>query len=70
MLAQQCDLQVGEFIWTGGDTHLYRNHLQQVEQQLQRTPRDLPQLRLNRRPASLFDYQYEDFSLKAMIHIQ
>ncbi len=64
MLAQQCDLQVGEFIWTGGDTHLYRNHLQQVEQQLQRTPRDLPQLRLNRRPASLFDYQYEDFSFE------
>ena len=61
MLAQQCDLTPGEFIWTGGDCHLYLNHLEQAELQLSRAPFAPPQLRLRRRPASIFDYQYEDF---------
>src|SRR5580700_7853956 len=61
MFAQQCDLIPGEFIWTGGDCHLYLNHLEQADLQLSRTPLPLPQLRIRRRPASIFDYQYEDF---------
>jgi thymidylate synthase len=61
MLAQQCDLQPGEFVWTGGDCHLYANHLDQVDEQLARTPYPLPKLVLRRRPAMIFDYQYEDF---------
>jgi thymidylate synthase len=61
MFAQQCDLAAGEFIWTGGDCHLYLNHLEQADLQLSRTPLPAPQLRLRRRPASIFDYQYEDF---------
>ncbi|MFI4869222.1 MAG: thymidylate synthase [Steroidobacterales bacterium] len=61
MFAQQCDLAPGEFIWTGGDCHLYLNHLEQVELQLSRTPLPAPQLRIRRRPDSIFDYQYEDF---------
>lgn len=63
MLAQQCDLQVGDFVWTGGDTHLYSNHLQQADLQLTRDPRPLPQLLIKRRPATLFDYRFEDFEL-------
>ena len=61
MFAQQCDLEPGEFIWTGGDCHLYLNHLAQADLQLSRTPYPMPQLRILRRPASIFDYQYEDF---------
>jgi thymidylate synthase len=61
MLAQQCDLTPGEFIWTGGDCHLYLNHLEQAELQLSRAPLPPPQLRIRRRPPSIFDYQYEDF---------
>ncbi|HEY6483231.1 MAG TPA: thymidylate synthase [Steroidobacteraceae bacterium] len=61
MLAQQCDLEPGELIWTGGDCHLYLNHLQQADEQLARVPLPLPQLRLRRRPPSVFDYVYEDF---------
>lgn len=63
MIAQQCDLKVGEFVHTLGDCHLYSNHLTSdiVYKQLQREPRELPQLRLKRRPASIFDYQFEDF---------
>jgi thymidylate synthase len=61
MFAQQCDLEPGEFVWTGGDCHLYLNHLLQADLQLTRTPYPLPQLRIRRRPASIFDYQYEDF---------
>jgi thymidylate synthase len=61
MLAQQCDLAPGEFIWTGGDCHLYMNHLEQAELQLSRAPFAPPQLRIRRRPPSIFDYQYEDF---------
>jgi len=61
MFAQQCDLEPGEFIWTGGDCHLYLNHLAQADLQLTRTPYPLPQLRILRRPASMFDYHFEDF---------
>lgn len=63
MLAQQCDLKVGEFVWTGGDTHLYINHLEQTELQLSREPLKLPKLEILRRPTSLFDYKFEDFSI-------
>jgi thymidylate synthase len=61
MFAQQCDLEPGEFVWTGGDCHLYLNHLEQADVQLARTPLPLPTLRITRRPPSMFDYQYEDF---------
>ncbi len=64
MMAQQCDLEPGEFVWTGGDTHLYLNHLEQAKEQLMRTPRALPTMVLKRRPESLFDYQFEDFELR------
>ena len=63
MIAQQCNLQVGEFVWSGGDCHIYQNHLEQVELQLSRAPLPLPQLRIHTHPASLFDYCYEDFGL-------
>jgi thymidylate synthase len=63
MLAQQCDLAVGELVWTGGDCHLYTNHLEQANLQLQRAPHPLPHLEIRRRPASIFDYQYEDFEI-------
>ena len=63
MIAQQCDLEPGEFIWTGGDCHLYNNHLEQVELQLSRKPFTLPQLVIERKPASLFDYAFEDFEI-------
>jgi len=63
MLAQQCDLEVGELVWTGGDCHLYLNHLEQVKEQLGRDPLPLPTLKLRRRPPSIFDYQYEDFEI-------
>ena len=62
MMAQQSGLNVGEFIWTGGDCHLYHNHFEQVETQLARSPYALPTLLLNKRP-SLFDYVYEDFEI-------
>jgi thymidylate synthase len=63
MVAQQCDLEPGEFIWTGGDCHLYSNHLEQVELQLSRKPFPLPQLEIGRKPTSLFDYAFEDFEI-------
>jgi len=63
MLAQQTDLKVGDFVWTGGDCHLYLNHLEQVEEQLSRQPLALPRLAIKRRPDSIFDYQYEDFEI-------
>jgi thymidylate synthase len=63
MVAQQCDLEPGEFIWTGGDCHLYSNHLEQVELQLSRKPFPLPQLKIGRKPTSLFDYAFEDFEI-------
>jgi thymidylate synthase len=63
MLAQQSDLEVGEFIWTGGDCHLYLNHLEQADTQLARTPYPLPRLNIRRRPPSLFEYAFEDFEI-------
>jgi thymidylate synthase len=63
MIAQQCDLGVGDFIWTGGDCHIYSNHHEQVELQLSRTPYPYPTLHIKRRPDSIFDYQYEDFEV-------
>ncbi len=63
MIAQQCDLGVGDFVWTGGDCHLYLNHLEQVDLQLRREPRPLPRLEIRRRPPTLFDYVYEDFAV-------
>jgi thymidylate synthase len=64
MLAQQTDLAPGELVWTGGDCHLYLNHLEQVELQLARVPLPLPKLLIKRKPPSLFDYQFEDFELQ------
>lgn len=63
MVAQQCDLQVGEFVWTGGDCHLYTNHLEQARLQLEREPYPLPRLVLHRRPETLFDYRFDDFEI-------
>ena len=64
MVAQQTDLEPGEFIWTGGDCHLYQNHLDQARLQLSRTPRALPRLKLARRPESIFDYRFQDFVIE------
>ncbi len=61
MIAQQCNLKVGDFIWSGGDCHIYLNHLEQVNEQLKRAPFPLPQLKILRKPDSIADYQYEDF---------
>ncbi len=63
MIARQCDLEVGEFVWTGGDCHIYLNHLEQVRSQLERAPYALPQLVIKRKPASIFDYEFEDFEV-------
>jgi len=67
-VAQQCDLGVGDFVWTGGDCHLYLNHLEQVDLQLSREPLPLPELVIHRRPASLFDYSYDDFEFRNYQH--
>ena len=63
MLAQQADLGVGDFIWTGGDCHLYSNHVEQADEQLTREPLPLPRLAIKRRPPSIFDYRFEDFEI-------
>jgi thymidylate synthase len=63
MVAQQCDLALGDFVWTGGDTHLYSNHMEQTQLQLTREPRPLPTMNILRKPASIFDYRIEDFEL-------
>ena len=63
MFAQQCDLAPGEFIWTGGDCHLYLNHLEQADEQLMRTPYAPPTLELRRKPPSVFEYEYDDFQI-------
>ena len=63
MLAQQTDLKVGDFIWTGGDCHLYLNHLDQANEQLARQPLVLPRLAIKRRPESIFGYRFEDFEI-------
>ena len=63
MIAQQCDLEVGDFVWTGGDTHLYSNHMEQTHLQLSREPRALPKLKIRRKPPTIFDYEFEDFEI-------
>ena len=63
MVAQQCDLEVGDFVWTGGDVHLYLDHLEQAREQLIRQPTSLPKLIIKRRPPTLYDYEYEDFDI-------
>ncbi len=68
MIAAQCDLEVGDFVWTGGDCHLYLNHLDQADLQLSREPFPLPELVLRRRPPSLFDYVFEDFEFRDYRH--
>ncbi|RQO58640.1 thymidylate synthase [Paucibacter sp. KBW04] len=68
MLAQQCDLALGDFIWTGGDCHLYSNHTEQVKTQLARQPFAYPTMMIKRRPPSIFDYEFEDFELQDYQH--
>ena len=63
MVAQQCDLDVGDFVWTGGDCHLYSNHFEQAGLQLSREPYPYPRLHIKRRPPTLFDYEFEDFEI-------
>src|SRR6476469_3050485 len=63
MFAQQCDLEPGDFVWTGGDCHLYLNHLAQTDEQLKRAPYALPTLHIKRRPPSIFEYAFEDFEI-------
>jgi len=63
MIAQQCDLDVGDLVWTGGDCHIYLNHIEQVKLQLTREPYPLPQLLIKRKPDSIFDYEFEDFEI-------
>lgn len=63
MVAQQCDLELGEFVWTGGDTHLYSNHIEQTKLQLSREPKKRPILKINRKPDNILDYRYEDFEI-------
>lgn len=64
MLAQQCNFEIGDFIWTGGDCHIYSNHLEQVNLQLSRQPFDLPKLKFKKQPESIFDYRFEDFEIE------
>jgi thymidylate synthase len=64
MVAQQCNLEVGDFIWTGGDCHIYSNHHEQVELQLARSPFPAPTLHIKRKPETIFDYQFEDFEVR------
>jgi thymidylate synthase len=68
LFAQQCDLTPGEFVWTGGDCHLYLNHLEQADLQLSRAPLPLPRLTIRRRPPGIFDYRYEDFEFADYQH--
>ncbi len=63
MIAQQCDLDVGEFIWSGGDVHLYSNHFEQAQTQLSREPLPLPKLKIKRKPADLYSYEFDDFEI-------
>lgn len=63
MMARECDLALGDFVWTGGDVHIYHNHFEQVQLQLTRTPRPLPRMLIRRRAPDLFSYEYEDFEL-------
>lgn len=63
MIAQQCDLELGEFVWTGGDCHIYQNHVEQIKLQISREPYALPTLSFKRRPETIFDYQYDDIEV-------
>ena len=63
MMAQVCDLEPGDFVWTGADTHIYLNHMEQVKLQLTREPKALPQMKINPDIKSIFDFKYEDFEL-------
>ena len=68
MVAHQTDLEVGDFVWTGGDVHIYDNHQDQVKEQLSREPFDYPTLMFARKPESIFDYKYEDFIIEDYQH--
>ncbi|WP_339193785.1 thymidylate synthase [Paenibacillus sp. FSL P4-0176] len=68
MIAQQCNLEVGDFIWSGGDVHIYSNHVDQVKTQLEREPYALPKLAIKRKPDSIFDYKFEDFEFENYQH--
>lgn len=68
LVAQQCDLDVGDFVWTGGDCHIYDNHMEQVKLQVSRDPYPLPELVINRKADSLFDYRFEDFEIVGYEH--
>jgi thymidylate synthase len=68
MMAQQTGLEPGDFVWTGGDCHLYLNHLDQADEQLSREPFPLPSLRIKRKPQSIFGYKYEDFEIVGYQH--
>jgi len=68
MVAHQCNLEVGDFIWSGGDCHVYSNHFEQVNIQLGRTPKALPRLIIKRKPNSIFDYQFDDFEFYNYVH--
>jgi thymidylate synthase len=63
LVAHQCDLAPGDFVWTGGDCHIYLNQVEGVQEQLKREPRSLPKLVIKRKPASIFEYQFEDFEI-------
>ena len=63
MIAQVCDLDLGDFIWTGGDTHIYSNHFEQVQTQLAREPKALPTMKINPNVKDIFDFKFEDFEL-------
>ena len=63
MVAQQCDLQPGDFVWTGGDCHIYLNQIELVQEQLKREPRPLPTLLIKRKPAAITEYRFEDFEI-------
>ena len=68
MMAQQCNMAVGDFIWTGGDCHIYSNHQEQVALQLSRDPQPLPKLVIKRKPDSIFDYKVDDFEFEDYVH--
>ncbi|MBZ2279042.1 thymidylate synthase, partial [Buchnera aphidicola] len=63
MIAQQCNLTVGNFLWTGGDVHLYQNHVKLAQEQILRTPKKLPKLIIKKKPKSLFHYSFQDFKI-------